>query len=621
MITYLQVEDLTKSIGDLVLFEGIKFTIHKDQKVALIAQNGTGKSTLLNIIASLDTSDSGTVTFKNDVSLGYLPQNPILNVKNSIIDEVLQSSDERSILIKKYEKALAENDSNELASLVEQIDSLQAWDFENKVKTILTKLKLTDYDKLVGQLSGGQEKRVALAKVLVSETDLLILDEPTNHLDLEMIEWLEDYLFRTNSTLLMVTHDRYFLNRVCNEIIEMADNNIYVYAGNYEYYLEKREERILNEQAGITKAKNLMKTELEWMRRMPKARGTKAKYRIDSFYDLKNEASKRIEDRQVELNVKASRLGKKIIEISNLNKSFGDLNLIKDFTYNFARLEKIGLVGKNGTGKSTFLNLITGALASDSGKIDIGETLRFGYYRQDGIKFNENDKVIDAVQEIAEVVSVGRGEKMGVSQFLNYFLFPNEKQHTLISKLSGGERRRLYLVTVLMQNPNFLILDEPTNDLDIYTLNVLEDYLQSFSGNVIIVSHDRYFLDKIVDHLFVFEGNGMIKDFPGNYSIYREYEKEKASKEIEIVKEAKEKKTIKPKTDYSKKLSFKEKQEFENLEIELDNLNREKEELETEVSSGQLSSDDLISKSQRVGVLIDLIDEKEMRWLELSEKK
>jgi len=619
MITYLQVEEISKSIGDLILFENIKFSVHKDQKVALIAQNGTGKSTLLDILAGIQGADNGEVIYRNDVKIGYLSQNPPLTESNTVIEEVLDSPESIVSTVKEYELAINSDNQDEIQALLEKMDTLNAWDYEARVKSILTKLKITDFNKSIGTLSGGQKKRVALAKVLVEEPDFLILDEPTNHLDLEMIEWLEEYLSKTKSTLLMVTHDRYFLDRVCNEIIEMADNQIYSYKGNYSYYLEKREERVQNQQANIEKAQNLMKTELEWMRRMPKARGGKAKYRIDSFHTLKEKANQRIEDRQIDINIKSSRLGNKIIEINNISKSFGDLKLINDFTYNFARFEKVGLVGKNGAGKSTFLNLITGSLDTDTGSVDVGETIRFGYYKQDGISFNDNDKVIDAVREIAEVVTMGNGTTLGVSQFLNYFLFPSEKQHTLISKLSGGERRRLYLVTVLMQNPNFLILDEPTNDLDIHTLNVLEDYLQSFSGCVIIVSHDRYFMDKIVDHLFVFEGNGVVKDFPGNYTILRDYQNQQQEEEKKTEKTEK-KVEVKPKSDYSKRFSYKEKLEFEQLEKDLETLEEDKNKLEAEISTGTLSSDDLIQKSQRVGEIIDLLDEKMDRWLELSEK-
>ena len=620
MTPYLQVENVSKSIGNLILFENIKFSVHKDQKVALIAKNGEGKSTLLDIIAGIQGNDSGSITFKNDIQFSYLKQNPDLTEEHSVLEEVLSNKNELSKHIISYELALKNNDSKLLEEMIGIIDQNNAWDYEAKVKSILTQLKLDDFDKKIKELSGGQKKRVALAKELVLEREMLILDEPTNHLDLDMIEWLEAYLSKIKCTLLMVTHDRYFLERVCNVIIEMEDNQIFTYHGNYEYFLEKRDERISNQMVQVEKAQNLLKTELEWVRRMPKARGGKAKYRIDAFQKLKETASKKLNDKEVEINVQGSRLGKKVIDVYRLRKKYGDLEVIGDFSYKFSRFEKVGLVGKNGAGKSTFLNLITGTIESTSGEIEIGETVKFGYYRQDGLQFDENEKVIDAVRKVAEVVTISNGVQMGVGQFLNYFLFPPEKQHTLISKLSGGEKRRLYLVTVLMQNPNFLILDEPTNDLDIHTLNVLEDYLLKFNGCLIIVSHDRYFMDKIVDHLFVFNGNGHIKDFPGNYSIYRASEEEKELFEKTskaIVPEAKPQINHKR---YENRLSFKEKREFEQLESEIEHLENEKHLMEKELSSGKLTANDLMEKSTKIGSLIELIDEKTLRWMELSER-
>ena len=618
MISYLQVEDLKKSFGDLVLFEGITFGIDKDQKVALIAKNGTGKTSLLNIIAGKDSQDKGRITFKRDVKVGFLEQNPPLNLNNTIIDEVFHSSVEVKNAILDYNKAIETDNKDLLAKSMEKLDHLQAWDYEVKVKQILTKLKIDRYNQQISTLSGGEKKRVALATVLIEEPDLLLLDEPTNHLDLDMIEWLEKYLKSTRSTLLMVTHDRYFLDRVCNEIIEMDNSQIYQYKGNYTYFIRKREERLANEEALVEKAKNTLRKEEDWMRRMPKARTTKAKYRIDNYYQLKDVAGGGRDEKEMRISVQSSRMGKKIIEIKNLNKKFDDLTVLKDFSYNFTRGEKVGIIGDNGTGKSTFLNLITENIPADSGLVDIGQTIVFGYYKQEGIKYKEDQRIIDVVQEIAEVVTMGDGRQMGVKEFLNFFLFPYDMHYTPISKLSGGEKRRLYLVTVLMRRPNFLILDEPTNDLDIMTLAVLEEYLSTFDGCVIIVSHDRFFMDQVVDHLFVFRGKGEVKDFPGNYSHYREWQ-------IKIEKEVKKEsvptpKKGKTKTDKSKaKLSFKEKREYEQLEIDIDNLENEKDSLEKEISSGTLNNDELIEKSNRIGEIIKLLDEKSDRWLELGE--
>ncbi len=618
-MNYLQVESITKSFGDLVLFENISISIHKDQKVALIAKNGAGKTTLLNIIAGIDTPDDGKVTFRNNIKVGYLEQMPYMDDKLTVMEYVYNSSKEIVSVIKEYEAALENDNKNKLDDLLVKMDVLKAWDYEVKVNQILSKFKITNHDQIVGELSGGQKKRLALASILILEPDLLMLDEPTNHLDLEMIEWLELFLKKSKCTLLMVTHDRYFLDRVCSDIIELDDNTIYNYKGNYTYFLEKREERIYNHTMEVDKAKNLLKTEQDWMRRMPQARGTKAKYRIDAFYDLKDKASQKRDDSKIKLDVQTARLGKKIVEISKLTKSFDDIKIIEDFSYKFQRLEKVGIVGKNGTGKSTLLNLINNTIQPDSGSVEIGETVVFGYYRQDGIKFDKDKKVLEVVQDIAEVVTLGDGFKMSVSQFLNYFLFPPEVQHSFVSKLSGGELRRLYLCTVLMKNPNFLILDEPTNDLDILTLDILEDYLKTFTGCVLIVSHDRYFMDKIVDHLFVFEGEGVVRDFPGNYSIYRDYEIKKEKKER---KESQPEKPVKQKPvnqEKSKKLSYKEKIEYENLSAEISTLEKEKSDLETAMNSGNLPSEELVEKAKRISEVIDLLDEKEMRWLELDE--
>lgn len=620
MISYLQVENLSKSYGDLTLFEGISFGVGQGQKIALIAKNGTGKTSLLNIIAGIDSQDFGDVIFRNDIKVAYLQQNPNLENSNTVLNEVFNSNDPVLSVIREYEKVISSNDQEKMTEILEKMDQYKAWDYENKVKQILSKLKITNFDQVIGQLSGGQKKRVGLAKVLITDPDFLILDEPTNHLDLEMIEWLEEYLNKSKGTLLMVTHDRYFLDRVCNEIIEMDANSIYTYKGNYSYYLEKRAERIENVNAEVGKAQKLLKTEQEWMRRMPQARGTKAKYRIDAFYELKKKAAAGFKEDSMELDIKSARLGKKILELEGLYKSFGDLKILEDFSYKFQRGEKIGIVGKNGTGKSTFLNIITRNLEPDSGSIEIGETVVYGYYKQDGITINENERIIDVIKDIAESIDLGNGKLMSASQFLEYFLFPPKTQYNYVSKLSGGEKRRLYLMTVLMKNPNFLILDEPTNDLDIMTLNVLEEYLMNFKGCLIIVSHDRYFMDKVVDQMFAFEGMGKIRNFPGNYTIYRDTiaEEEKELKKIE--KPAKPKKE-KPKSNNTlKKLSFNEKREFEQLEVDLEVLNAEKEELETAMSSGTLANDELMQKASRIEEVINLIDEKELRWLELSER-
>ncbi len=624
MKPFLQAENISKRWGELMLFEDISFTVFEGAKVALIAKNGTGKSTLLDILAGKESAEKGVITLTNDVKVGYFEQIPDLNPTNTVIEEIFESNNEKIKTVKDFELAVAKNDELAIAAISSKMDELNAWSIEYEIKQILTQLKITFLEQQVSQLSGGQQKRLALAKVLINQPDLLILDEPTNHLDLEMIEWLETYLEKTKSTLLMVTHDRYFLDRVCNEIIEMEDNQIYRYQGNYSYFLEKRDERIQMQQASVAKAKNLLRTEIEWMRRMPQARGTKAKYRIDAFYDLQKKASQNMRDDKVEMNVKSARLGKKIVELEHVSKAFPGVNLIEDFSYKFQRFEKVGIVGKNGTGKSTFLNLITKALAPDSGTIDIGQTIKFGYYRQEGINFDPKEKVIEAVQKIAEFIHFEDGTKTSATQMLTRFLFPPETQYNFIEKLSGGEQRRLYLCTVLMQNPNFLILDEPTNDLDIMTLNVLEDYLQSFAGCVIVVSHDRFFMDKVVDHLFVFEGEGLVTDFPGNYTVYRN--KIEEQEQLKAKTEAKEKAAVKakakdnkPTQQTKKKLSYNEKREFEQLEKEIPELENKKEELERLMNSGTLPHDELYEKSLELEKTKTLLDEKEFRWLELSE--
>ena len=537
----LNIDKLTKSFGDLMLFEDITFGIEQGQKIGLIAKNGSGKTTLLNIIAGKEDYDSGSVVFRNDLRVGYLEQSPVYPEGLTVLQACFYSKNETVKLIAEYEQAMSSGDHCNLNDILERMDALKAWDYEQRAKQILGQLKIHNLDQKVESLSGGQLKRVALANVLITDPELIILDEPTNHLDLEMTEWLEGYLSRANISILMVTHDRYFLDRVCNEIIEIDRKQIYQYKGNYNYYLEKRAERVEAQNAEVERANNLLRKELDWMRRQPQARGTKAKYRIDAFYELEKKAKQQREAGQVNLDVKASYIGSKIFEAKHVSKRFDDLKITEDFNYIFARYEKLGIVGNNGTGKSTFIKMLMGEVEPDSGCFDIGETVRFGYYSQEGLQFDEQMKVIDVVQKIAEYIDLGDGRKMSVSQFLNFFLFTPEKQHNYVYKLSGGEKRRLYLCTVLMRNPNFLVLDEPTNDLDIVTLNVLEEYLRSFKGCVIVVSHDRYFMDKVVDHLLVFRGQADIKDFPGNYTQYREWKdyQDQLEKEQEAAKQAK----------------------------------------------------------------------------------
>ncbi len=619
MISYLQVDNLSKRFGEQILFEGISFGIGKGQKVALIAKNGMGKSTLLRIIAGKDSPENGSVIFRNDITVGYLDQDPLLEPENTVFEEVFNSDSPVLNLIKDYEAAIAANDTAALEKLIPDMDIHAAWDYENTIKQILSELKIATYDKKINTLSGGQKKRVGLAKVLISNPDFLILDEPTNHLDIEMTEWLEEYLEKSNATLLMVTHDRYFLDRVCNQIIEIDDLGLYNYNGNYSYYLEKREERIENRNAMIDKAKNLLRTEQEWMRRMPQARSHKAQYRIDNFYKLQEVASQNTGDKKLELDIQGQRLGKKILELEHVNKSFDGHCVLRDFSYKFVRGEKIGIVGKNGVGKSTFLNIITRNLEPDSGSIEIGETVVYGYYKQSGIQFKDDDRVIDIVKNIAERIDLGNGRIMSASQFLEYFMFTDKQQYSLVGKLSGGERRRLYLLTVLMKNPNFLILDEPTNDLDIVTLNVLEEYLKSFRGCLLIVSHDRFFTDKVVERIFAFEGDGIIKDFPGNYTIYKNQKEEQSDKEQKEKKENTEIRNTPVPKEKKRKLTFKERQEMELLEKDMDALNNEKAEIENALNSGSLTPAELLEKSQRIAAIIDSLDEKEMRWLELSE--
>lgn len=623
MASFLQVDGLTKSFGDLVLFNEISFGIAEGERIGLIAKNGSGKTTLLNILVGKESYDSGSVVFRRDLRVAYLEQDPIYPEELTVLQACFHSGNEVTDLIAEYEKAMGSGDHSNLDAILQKMDILQAWDYEHRAKQILAQLKITDFDQKISELSGGQLKRVALANVLITEPDLIILDEPTNHLDLDMVEWLEEYLQRSRLSLLMVTHDRYFLDRVCNDIIEIDQKQLYQYKGNYSYYLEKRDERISAQNSEIDRANNLMRKELEWMRRQPQARGTKAKSRIDAFYDLEKKAQQVRDAGNVQLQMKGSYIGNKIFEAEHVYKAFGDIKILEDFNYIFARYEKLGIVGNNGTGKSTFIKMLMGEVAPDKGSFDIGETVKFGYYSQDGLKFDEQMKVLDVIQNIAEVIDLGNGNKLTASQFLQHFLFPPEKQHNFVYKLSGGEKRRLYLCTVLITNPNFLVLDEPTNDLDIVTLNILEEYLQQFKGCVIVVSHDRYFMDKVVDHLMAFQGNAKIKDFPGNYTEYREWKEiqEVLEKEKELAEKPKEDKSqiAAPKAEEKKKLSFKDKREFEELDALIPQLEGEKANLENELSSGTLSNDELLSKSTRISELIDQIEEKTMRWMELSE--
>jgi ABC transport system ATP-binding/permease protein len=620
MSTYLQIDGVSRIYGEKVLFNKVSFQVNEGQKIALIAKNGTGKTTLLNIIAGKDSPDEGQISIDKHIQIGYLLQEPELNLSQSIFDEVYHSENDTQAAIKEYEKALISDDKVALQNAMAKMDALNAWEFDTRIKQVLSIMKIEDLDQKVESLSGGQKKRVALAKVLISEPDLLILDEPTNHLDLDMIEWLEEYLTRNRLSLLMVTHDRYFLDRVCNEIIELDGGQVYQYKGNYSYFVEKKAAREQVEAAEVDKARNLLRTEQDWMNRMPKARSTKAKYRIDNYYELKTKAANVKNEGQVNINIAASRLGNKILEMKDVGYSWGDMPILDGFTYNFSRFEKVGILGKNGSGKSTFLDVITGKLQPQSGTVQKGETIKFGYYKQQGIAFQENTKVIDVVREIADVVTLGDGQTVSAAQFLNYFLFPFSMHYNYVGKLSGGEKRRLYLVTVLMQSPNFLILDEPTNDLDIFTLNVLEEYLAAFGGCVMVVSHDRYFMDKIVDHLFVFEGNAVVKDFPGNYTLFKDYSDQLKKESIMQSRQTEEKKTEKPKGRPSKqKLSFKEKLEYEGLEKEIAALEAEKTKLEGQMNSGNLSADELTGQAVRHGEITALIDEKTMRWMELDE--
>ena len=625
MASFLQVENISKSYGDKTLFRNISFNINEGDKIALIAPNGTGKSSLLKILAGMDSSDrGGEVKFMKDIKVAFLDQNIDFNPKNTLFDEVYSRLGETYDVIRAYEQAIASGDERKIEQAMAAMDAADGWSAEQRIKQVLSEMKLTRLDQPMGELSGGEAKRAAIALMLLQEADFLVMDEPTNHLDIDVIEYLESYLQKSRCTLLMVTHDRYFLDRVCNTIFELDRGNLYTYRGNYSAFLEKREERYINMQANIDKARNLLRRELEWIRSTPQARTGKARYRINAFYDLKDKASVSLARKDMTIDVATSRLGGKIIDCEDLTLRFGERTMLDRFSYKFTKGERVGIVGKNGAGKSTFLNLMTGVLQADSGKIERGETLRIGYYRQSGISFKPGQTVFDIVHDIAETVEASDGHSVSATTMLNRFLFPPDSHNKRVDILSGGEQRRLYLLTVLMQNPNLLILDEPTNDLDILTLNVLEEYLMAFKGSLLIVSHDRYFLDKTVDHLFIFREGGAVKDFVGQYSEYREYIKEQEAEEARIAKIAaekaqKNKPQSAPTTPSRKKLSYKEQRELEELENLLPQLEQEKSDLEAQLSSGALSHEALAANAARIGELIEEIAEKEMRWLELSE--
>ena len=629
-MNYLSVENLSKHYGEKVLFENISFGLDKGDKIALIANNGTGKSSMLKILTGRDVGDSGTVVLRDGIKVGFLEQEPALDENLTINELIREGNSEILSVIRDYEQALEAqtedyNDDThkafELAS--ERMDRTDAWDYERRLKELLSRFNITDLEQNIGTLSGGQRKRLALALVLLDSPDILLLDEPTNHHDIEMIEWLERFLQLASVTLLMVTHDRYFLDRVCNLILEMSDGKLFYHKGNYEYFLRKKAERQEVEKTETDKARQLMKKELEWMRRMPQARTTKSKARIDAFYETKERATGKKASPELKLDVKMSRVGGKILELESVKKSYGDIKIVEDFSYVFKKGERIGIIGKNGVGKSSFLNILTGKEQPDGGKVDKGQTISFGYYSQEGIRIEEDKRVIDTLKDIAEVIELGNGSRLSASQFLNYFMFTPDMQFTPVSKLSGGEKRRLYLLTVLIKNPNFLILDEPTNDLDLLTLNKLEDFLMNFKGCLILVSHDRYFLDKLSDHLFIFEGEGRIKDFYGSYTKYRikkeELENEKRKEKAKEKKIAKNESKVKPKQT-GKKLTYKEQKEYEALELEIEELEIEKSELEAEISSGINDFEKLNELSSRIAGILSDIDDKTMRWIELSEK-
>lgn len=631
-MNYLSVETVSKSYGEKKLFDKISFGLNQGDRYALIAKNGAGKSTLLKILMGKEIADEGTVTFRKDIVVTYLDQNPLFDEGSTVLEAIYKTDNPMLNAVRDYEEALSafeadynDKTSDRLEICSAQMDKLDAWGFEAKVQEILQRLKIAFLDKQIGTLSGGQKKRVALAKVLIDEPNLLILDEPTNHLDVEMIEWLENYLVSRDMTLLLVTHDRYFLDSVCNDVIEIDNGKLYHYSGNFQYYVEKKAEREAMEGSEIDKAKNLFRRELEWVRKMPRARGTKSKSRLNAFEDTKEKAFSGKVETKLELGVKMSRIGGKILEFIKINKAFGATRIVNDFSYIFKKGEKIGVIGKNGVGKSTFLNMIMGLEKPDGGRIETGETMIFGYYSQEGLKLSEDKRVIEVVKDIAEFIPLADGSKLSASGLLTKFLFPPEVQYSMVSKLSGGERRRLYLMTILIKNPNFLILDEPTNDLDIVTLSVLEDFLTNFQGCVLIVTHDRYFMDKMVDHLFVFEGEGVVRDFPGNYTEYRskkELEDKSGKKEDVVVRASEvkvEKVEIAESTSPKKKLSFKEKSEFDQLEKDIATLEEEKLKLTALLNENSANHEDVIKWSEQIAVIISKLDEKSLRWLELSE--
>lgn len=619
-MNYLSVENVAKAYGERELFSNLSFGINEGDKVGFVAKNGTGKSSLLNILSGADTPDAGNVVYRKDITTAFLPQEPNLDPKLTVEQTIFASDNEILKVIERYEKALENpEDSDAYQKAFEQMDAHQAWDFETTYKQILFKLKLEDLHAVVGSLSGGQKKRLALASMILNKPDLIIMDEPTNHLDLDMIEWLEEFFRKENFTIFMVTHDRYFLERVCNEIVELEDGNLYTYKGNYSYYLSKKDERIALEQTNTDKAKQLFKKELDWMRRQPKARTTKSKSRIDDFHEIKDRASKRRNDHQVQLEINMERLGNKIVEFHNVSKSFGDLQLLDKFSYNFQPGDRLGIIGKNGTGKSTFLNILTGTLAPDSGKITIGETIKFGYYTQRGIEVKEGQKVIDVIREFGDYIPLKKGRQISAQQLLERFLFDRKKQYDYVEKLSGGEKKRLYLCTVLIQNPNFLILDEPTNDLDIVTLNVLEDFLLDFPGCLVVVSHDRYFMDKIVDHLYVFKGKTEIEDFPGNYTDYREYEASSIAEPTEKTEVSTEKKAWKKENSTSATLTYNEQKEYNRLEKEIHNLEKKKNDVQQKFLE-DLSPDEITKASMELGKIDAEIEKKTERWFELGDK-
>lgn len=619
MISYLQIENLTKSYGDRLLFGDVTFGINQGDKIGLIAKNGTGKTTLLRIIAGLESPDSGTVTFRSDLRVGYLDQTPAFDPGMTVLDACMVPDTPSAIIVAEYEKALLEGDQSRIEKSMQKMEAAGAWNYDERLRQLLTRFHITDMNARMGNLSGGQQKRVALARILLENPDMIILDEPTNHLDIDIIEWLENYLTRQNVTLLMVTHDRYFLDRVCNKIIEIDRQQTFSYDGNYDCYLRRRAERIEAMSAELAKVKNTLRKEQEWMRRQPQARAGKARYRIDAFYDLKERSKVNLREDNIAIgHIKSSYIGSKIFEAKNVNKRFGDKVILDDFTYTFARRERLGIIGANGVGKSTFIKMLQGVEPTDSGEWNVGETVRFGYYSQQGISFDDNKKVIDAVSEIADYIIIDDKHRYTPMQFLTHFLFSPADQQKYIHTLSGGEKARLHLAVTLMRRPNFLILDEPTNDLDIVTLGILEDYLENFSGCLIVISHDRFFLDNIVDHLFVMEGNGNIKDFPGNYSEYRQWADERRKLEAENRDEKKSDTKSKPRQEKPRKLTFKERKELEQLTADIDSLTAEKKSLDELFASGK-TLDNVAELSRRYDELTAELDEKELRWLELSE--